>query len=383
MTRLSRAMALSLAVTTPVLAAVDLSLQPVVNPVFVGSQVQIQLIATNTNPGVQLVSAMDVIINWDPAVLQFTGMISNAGAPYAWFVNGFLNDPDGINAPVGPMTDNDGDALYTALAQAGPGNGAPVPDGAGLLVTTFLFNSLVATGGTPVDIVLSQGTFAETQVFDGTQGNVNILGAFSGTVIGAGYPIVDQNPPADNPYVAGSQPFTDVLDTGTTALLTRGIGAAGTPNEGPYMYAPFSVTFGGVPVPTPAPGNVTVTCTGGPCPTVASVVGAGAGPYLITLTAPIPPLHCSTINFTGTPAEIQYRSHPGDAGHNGLTNTQDLLAIVQALNNGDGAMAANLARYDMNRSGVANTQDLLRLVQLLNGTLSPQVFNGTTAAACP
>jgi hypothetical protein len=69
-----------------------------------------------------------------------------------------------------------------------------------------------------------------------------------------------------------------------------------------------------------------------------------------------------------------------------VTNTQDLLALVQALNNAAANEPANAARYNVNRSTGAdpvNTQDLLRLIQLLNGTLTTQPFNGATVAACP
>jgi len=65
----------------------------------------------------------------------------------------------------------------------------------------------------------------------------------------------------------------------------------------------------------------------------------------------------------------------------GVSNTVDLLVLVQALNNG--SAGANLARYDVNRSGVVNTVDLLRVVQLLNGTGTSDAFNVKTVAACP
>ncbi len=57
--------------------------------------------------------------------------------------------------------------------------------------------------------------------------------------------IVSANPPQDNPYVAGQQPFRDVLQTGTSAALTQGIGAANTPPQGSVVYGPISLTFTG------------------------------------------------------------------------------------------------------------------------------------------
>ncbi len=202
--------------------------------------------------------------------------------------------------------------------------------------------------------------------------------------------IISANPPtsAENPYSPG-QPFRDVLDTGGTIELTAGIGGDGTAEQGPVAYSPINVTFSGVPSPAPTAENVTIACTGEPCPTVTGVSGSGAGPYALTLSGPIPPGQCTTLTFASTApgTKLQYQSLPGDVSLSGMTNTQDLLALIQALNNGAANLAENLARYNVNRSaGVpnpVNTQDLLRLVQLLNGTSTTQIFNGVGIAACP
>ncbi len=205
--------------------------------------------------------------------------------------------------------------------------------------------------------------------------------------------IVSANPPTDNPYVAGQQPYRDVLDTGATPALTAGIGGNGTLAQGSVTYSPISVTFSATPSPAPAVGNVTVACTGGVCPTVTSVTGSGTGPYSITLSGAIPPGQCTTITFAGTqspgggpPGSLSYQSQPGNVSMDATTNTQDMLTLVQALNNGSANLTANMARYNVNRSTGANpvnTQDLLRLIQLLNGVNTIQAFNGAGVAACP
>jgi hypothetical protein len=199
--------------------------------------------------------------------------------------------------------------------------------------------------------------------------------------------IASANPPAANPYGGGV--FRDVLDTGTGASLTAGIGGAGTPPQGGIQYAQIDVTFSATPLPAPAPDNVTIACTGGTCPTVIGVAGTGSA-YTITLSGVIPPLHCTTLKFAGTAAgqELQYQFLPGDVTLDGTSNTQDLLALVTAINSGAASMMSNLPRYNINRSSeaggiVVNTQDLLRLVQLLNGVNTTQSFNGATVAACP
>ncbi|HEY3246305.1 MAG TPA: dockerin type I domain-containing protein [Phycisphaerae bacterium] len=178
----------------------------------------------------------------------------------------------------------------------------------------------------------------------------------------------------------------DTLQNTTPSLVPQGIGVAGTPNEGSVTdYGLPVVTFSAPPSPLPTPGNTTVSCTGGACPTVTGISGSGAGPYAITLSGPIPVLECITLTFAGAAAgqKLQYSFLPGDANLDGSANTQDLLTIITALNDGTANLPANLARYDINRSGSTNTSDLLRLVQLLNGTSATQAFNGSTVALCP
>jgi hypothetical protein len=224
-----------------------------------------------------------------------------------------------------------------------------------------------------------------------TGGSFELTGGFWTVAASAGatVTIASANPPtpAANPYQPG-QPYMDVLDTGTGTSLTAGIGAPGTAAQGPIQYSPIRVTFSAAPSPAPAPGNITLTCVGGSlgCPTVSVVApGGGANEYLITLSGGIPPLGCATIAFSGTVAgqKLQYRSQPGNVSLDGASNTQDLLSLVQALNNGTANLAVNLARYNVDRSGGVNTQDLLREVQLLNGVNTTQVFNGASATACP
>jgi hypothetical protein len=133
---------------------------------------------------------------------------------------------------------------------------------------------------------------------------------------------------------------------------------------------------------------VTCTETGAAppdCPAVTQVSGSGAGPYSIGLSNAIPPGECTTIEFTGTVAgqRLQYQSLPGDVDMNGVTNHQDLLALIAAMNNGSANQFANLPRYNINRTGPIDGQDIARLVQLLNGVQSPQAFNGIGVAACP
>jgi hypothetical protein len=231
----------------------------------------------------------------------------------------------------------------------------------------------------------------------------DIAGGTAADINGNGIPdscevfIVAADPPKDNPYLPGQQPFRDVLDTGPTSMLTRGIGGAGTPPAGSVNYSPIRVTFSGPILPAPAPVNVRLSCTYtslGPsgmteCPTVTNIVSVGANTFEFHLTSPIPPGGCTTLTVHATQRveRLRYEFMPGDVTMDGTANTQDLLALVQAMRNGVANLPANLPRYNINRSTgpgePVNTQDLLRLVQLLNGINTTQVWNGAALVPCP
>jgi hypothetical protein len=212
-------------------------------------------------------------------------------------------------------------------------------------------------------------------------------GQFEGVVCGAEYTATLSVGTAAVSIAASNPPdgHLDPLDTGNGAAVTAGIGAAGTAMQGTIQYATVSVTFDGPVSGGLQTTDITVACTGGVCPTVTGVTGAGAGPYQISLSGAIPPLHCTTISFVGAKftagQSLQYRFSPGNVDLGTAANTQDLLNLILALNNG--AAAANPARYNVNRTGTANTQDLLRIIQLLNGVLTNQAYNQQTVAACP
>ncbi|HEY3242927.1 MAG TPA: hypothetical protein VGM03_06195, partial [Phycisphaerae bacterium] len=210
----------------------------------------------------------------------------------------------------------------------------------------------------------------------------------------ATFSIASSNPPTGclNPYKQG-QPYRDVLDTGSGAIVTAGIGAEGTADQGPITFSPITVSFTTTPPNPLTPENVTISCTDivgngdVDCPTITDITGSGLGPYSVSLSAGIPPRECVTLTFPDTPAtdKLQYQSLPGDTNLDGVVSTQDLLHLVQRVNDGTAVLPANLARYNIDRSadGLVNTQDFLRQIQLLNGTNTTQVFNGATTAACP
>jgi hypothetical protein len=191
--------------------------------------------------------------------------------------------------------------------------------------------------------------------------------------------IIAANPPlsANNPYQPG-QPFMDVLQTQNNG----GIGAAGTPSQGPIQYSPILITFDAAPSPAPTSSNVAIACTRSPCPVITSVTAQAGNTYAVALSQRIPPLGCTTLTFPNG-QHVQYRFHPHNVNLDNLSNTQDLLALVQAINNGSANQPANLARYNIDRVGAVNTIDLLSIVQELNGSGAPQPYNGAQADPCP
>jgi hypothetical protein len=152
-------------------ALIDLDFRPDYQHVPKGSIVSIKLFAVSDNSSNQLLSAMDVVIRWDPNFLNPISF-TNVGNGYSWQSSGFF--PGSINNSLA-----DGDAMWTAWARPGdPAAATP----AGLHVTTFRFTALANTLSTTVEIVPSFNGF-QTVVFDGTIPNTPVTGQLDSTSI--------------------------------------------------------------------------------------------------------------------------------------------------------------------------------------------------------
>lgn len=122
-----------------------------------GMQFEISLFAQSVRAdgSDQRVGAIDVVLTWNPALLELLG--TNDVGPYPWFQSGFLRDA---------LNDSlvDGDAKYTALAQFGASSAArATPEG--LLVSSFRFAALAEATSNSIVIESSLGPGAATQVF--------------------------------------------------------------------------------------------------------------------------------------------------------------------------------------------------------------------------
>ncbi len=165
-------------------ADVDLLFDPPSQTIFlnVNDLVEVNLVAHSADGSPQAINAIDMILDWDPDVLELLGA-DDANAGYAWFISGFLNDPDDINdgtsePPIGvPM--NDGDAIFTALADVdNPATTGPDD----LIIVTLQFRALQISPGTEVSFTPFLGEYGETRVFgEGIQNN--ITGDISATAL--------------------------------------------------------------------------------------------------------------------------------------------------------------------------------------------------------
>ncbi|MEW6249232.1 MAG: hypothetical protein AB1716_01170 [Planctomycetota bacterium] len=152
-------------------ALIDLHLVPVAEN-CTGRTVHISLYAVSDSGANQSISAMDVILAWDPQVLQLQGIYTQGQYPYQWLFSGWPDDHnlDGLN-----NTWADGNALYSALAQLGgpPAYATPPP---GLLVTTFVFRKLRVGAATEVRMLPSYGQYSRTVVYDGMVPGLPVTG---------------------------------------------------------------------------------------------------------------------------------------------------------------------------------------------------------------
>jgi len=144
----------------------------------IGDMVSVGLYAVgDTASPAQTLSAAEVVFTWQPAYMQLTGLDGTGGAPL--LLSTFpVSGSGGLNEAALPA---DGDGYYRSFGMLGSPITATT---SGTLITTFQFQALAATPGTPVDILMSGGSPARsTIVFDGTIPNFNVLGTIEGAPV--------------------------------------------------------------------------------------------------------------------------------------------------------------------------------------------------------
>jgi hypothetical protein len=146
---------------------VDMSLTPSTQNVTPGCVACVDVVLSTA--GTSAVSAVDVIISWDPAEVSLVQAVPNPA--YSWLATGFLNDPDGINDDV-----TDGQALYTALAS--PLSPISVPPSANIVTFQFM-----VIGDAEIEVLPSLGTFGVTKVVGTSPGEI-LTGVLPGAAVG-------------------------------------------------------------------------------------------------------------------------------------------------------------------------------------------------------
>ncbi|MCA9249792.1 MAG: hypothetical protein R3E58_01080 [Phycisphaerae bacterium] len=135
---------------------IDLEFRPSLQVVAPGETVNVGLYAVSVDETDDVISVMDVVLTWDPAILSLQGVVNNG--PYNWLSSGFpFNAIGGLNVDL-----TDGDATYTARSRFAPQPSAMATSN-GLLVTTIQFVAVAESSTTTLSIVESIG-IATTKV---------------------------------------------------------------------------------------------------------------------------------------------------------------------------------------------------------------------------
>jgi hypothetical protein len=169
---------LLLLATAPAQALIDVEWRPACQSVEPGEMVEIGLYVVSDSDENQSISAMDIILLWNPDVIELVGVVNNG--PYAWLTSGFNDDSifDGLN-----NTFLDGNALYTAYAQLGvPAYATPE----GLLVTTIQFIGSQDPGFCWITEPRQAGMYTETRIIDGEVPALHVEGVLGKATAGVG-----------------------------------------------------------------------------------------------------------------------------------------------------------------------------------------------------
>lgn len=154
-------------------ALVNLEWRPAQSTVAVGESVYLDLYAVSDNSAGDEISAIEVVMLWDPTTIDFWGVV-NEPLDY-WLNDGFMSMNGGFNDD--PYFD--GDALYTAWANLGEN---VLVSNTGLYCATFEWVALQPTSGTQVTLPASYGGVT-SMIYDGMTIGNNIAGNLGSATI--------------------------------------------------------------------------------------------------------------------------------------------------------------------------------------------------------
>jgi hypothetical protein len=122
---------------------------------------------------------------------------------------------------------------------------------------------------------------------------------------------------------------------------------------------------------------------------IAGIVDNGGGMYTITLNRRITPGAVTTLTYTpdaGAASTGTFTSLPADSNADGLSNTADILSLIDCCLNGVCTPAWGDYSCDIDQSLVVNSADILRLIDLLNGAgqfVQPWNLVSPVTTGCP
>lgn len=169
---------LLLLAATPAQALIDVEWRSSCQSVEPGQMVEVGLYVVSDSEEDQSISVMDIIVLWDPDVLELVGVLDNG--PYEWLSSGFSDDSnlDGLNNSF-----LDGNAWYTAWSQfTFPAYATPD----GLLVTTFQFIGSNDPGFCWISEPRQAGLYSETRIIDGEVPALHVEGELGKATAGVG-----------------------------------------------------------------------------------------------------------------------------------------------------------------------------------------------------
>jgi hypothetical protein len=99
-----------------------------------------------------------------------------------------------------------------------------------------------------------------------------------------------------------------------------------------------------------------------------TVTELAGGQYQIELDRAITVEACTTITYLGDGSQAKFIGHPANLNGDGLSESFEVLALVDYLNNISDARAWEIYSSDMNHSGAVESFDVIRMIDLLSAT---------------
>ena len=303
------------------------------------------------------------------------GKLLQVGGGANTIMNGQVPCTSNADCPAGSNCDTGGTGLCDPVADFPVGT---VVTG----IAAFGSPQVVAEGVLNIPVAEGSYTLAITNVFANviTAGTTGVpFYATEAATPGTSMPLsltVEVDASCTSQSIVGSDPPSGAIDAREPHL----VGDAGVVSG----WDSVELTMSGAPPVTANIADFSLSEVGGDGvpPTIIGASVTASSTIRLDFDAPIEPQTWTMVTHNASGSSICLGYLPADANQDGLSASNDIIALIDSINLVPGRILPDYAT-DINRSGVTTGSDILRLIDLLNGASEFDVWIARSLLASP